>query len=296
MKIAVMSDIHGNYKALVKCLEHAEAQGVDKYIFLGDYLGEYPYPQRTMDILYAIKDKYDCVFLRGNKEDYWINLRKGENCDWKNGNHSIQAMLHSYKNLKPKDIDYFETLPISQCIKYNGMEPIMVCHGAPEANRTKLMPDDEKTKEIVEGYEEKYIICGHTHQQGIVYERGSGVIDEHIDMHGEKIVLNAGAVGVPLHAKESAQYLLLTSVGNEWDYEFVSLPYDIEDVINDIHESGLWEITPYWCRITAHLLRTGETPHGTVLSEVMRLNEYRDAWYNIDESYWEDALKTYGID
>ena len=283
MKLAIFSDIHGNYKALVKCLEHAKEQGVEQYIFLGDYLGEYPYPQKTMDILYRIRDEYSSVFLRGNKEDYWINLRKDENCDWKNGNHTIKAMLYSYENLKPEDIDYFETLPISSKLEYDGIEPILICHGGPMANRTKLLPDDEKTAEIIAGCEEKYIVCGHTHAQGIV-------------MSGEKTVLNAGAVGVPLGAKGSAQYMLMTSVGNEWEYEFISLAYDIEDVINDIHESGLWDITPYWSRITAHLLRTGEVPHGTVLSEVMRLNEYKDAWYNIGESYWEEALKNWGID
>ena len=49
MKIAVMSDIHGNYIALQRCLAHALEQNVDAYIFLGDYLGEFPYPQRTLE-------------------------------------------------------------------------------------------------------------------------------------------------------------------------------------------------------------------------------------------------------
>ena len=44
MKVAVLSDIHGNYVALQKCLEHAGEQKVDAYFFLGDYLGEFPYP------------------------------------------------------------------------------------------------------------------------------------------------------------------------------------------------------------------------------------------------------------
>ena len=33
MKLAIMSDIHGNYIALQSCLEHALAQHVDTYIF-----------------------------------------------------------------------------------------------------------------------------------------------------------------------------------------------------------------------------------------------------------------------
>lgn len=73
MKIAVMSDIHGNYIALQRCLAHALEQNVDAYIFLGDYLGEFPYPQRTLEILYELKQNASCIFIRGN-EYYGSNV------------------------------------------------------------------------------------------------------------------------------------------------------------------------------------------------------------------------------
>lgn len=76
LHIAVLSDIHGNYTALQKCLDYAIHIGIDTFIFLGDYLGELAYPQKTMDILYSIKEKYTCFFIKGNKEDYWINYEK----------------------------------------------------------------------------------------------------------------------------------------------------------------------------------------------------------------------------
>ena len=100
MKIAVISDIHGNYQALKRCLEDSISQDVDAYIWLGDYLGEFPYPQDTMKTLYNMQTRYPCYFLRGNKEDYWINRRKDTFCDWKDGNHSIMAMIYTYENLK----------------------------------------------------------------------------------------------------------------------------------------------------------------------------------------------------
>ena len=282
MKIAVLSDIHGNYIALQKCLEHAEAQNIDAYFFLGDYIGEFPYPPKTMKILYDIREKYQCFFIRGNKEDYWINRRKDINCDWKNGNHSIGAMIYCYKNLTSKDIDFFETLPICECIQFDDAAPILLCHGTPENNRGKLLPDDEKTREVVKEYAERYIVCGHTHTQQLI-------------LNDEKTVLNAGAVGVPLHGKMKTQYMVLNSDGQEWEYQFISLNYDVDHVIKEIHESGLWDIAPYWCRITEHLLYTGEISHGTVLNEAMRLNGYKDNWYNIEESYWDEALRTLGI-
>ena len=51
-----MSDIHGNYIALQRLSRRMRLeQNVDAYIFLGDYLGEFPYPQRTLEILYELK-------------------------------------------------------------------------------------------------------------------------------------------------------------------------------------------------------------------------------------------------
>ena len=282
MKIAVLSDIHGNYKALQKCLEHAKTYNVDTYFFLGDYLGEFPYPQKTMEILYDMREKYQCFFIRGNKEDYWINRRKEINCDWKNGNHSIGAMIYCYENLTSKDIDFFETLPICESVQFEGSKPILLCHGTPINNRGQLLSDDEKAKEVINRYLEQYIVCGHTHIQKLVF-------------NDEKIVLNVGAVGVPIYSKMKTQYMLLNSEGEEWKYKFISLDYDVDGVIKEIYESGLWNITPYWCKITEHLLYTGEISHGEVLNEVMKLNGYKDNWYNIEDKYWNEALRKFGI-
>lgn len=192
------------------------------------------------------------------------------------------AMLYNYENLKSADIDFFESLPISQRIKYDGTEPILICHGTPSANNKKLLPNDEKISEVINECEEKYIVCGHTHIQGIVFDC-------------EKRVINAGAVGVPLNSPKKTQYTILTCDGREWNHEFLSLEYDVETVIKEIHESGLWDKTPYWCKITEHLLLTGKISHGTVLNYVMKLNGYKDYWYNIDDSYWEKALRDMGI-
>lgn len=58
MELAVLSDIHGNYAAFERCLEYALGRHVQAFIFLGDYLGEFPYPQKTMKMLYALKEQY----------------------------------------------------------------------------------------------------------------------------------------------------------------------------------------------------------------------------------------------
>jgi len=70
MKIAVMSDIHGNVEALKTCCAEAAQQGVTEYIFLGDYLGDMANPQETLRFIGTLRNEYPCTFIRGNKEEY----------------------------------------------------------------------------------------------------------------------------------------------------------------------------------------------------------------------------------
>ena len=79
MDIAVLSDIHGNHEALKTCVTHALNKGIKTFIFLGDYTAELAYPEKTMKFIYNMHKKYECYFIRGNKEEYWLNyLADGE--------------------------------------------------------------------------------------------------------------------------------------------------------------------------------------------------------------------------
>ncbi|MBE5873707.1 MAG: metallophosphoesterase, partial [Lachnospiraceae bacterium] len=98
MNIAVFSDIHGNHVAFEACLNYALSHDVTTFLFLGDYLGEFAYPQKTMEMIYELKEKYNCYFIKGNKEDYWINRKYDNNCEWKDGNLTVGAMLYCYAN------------------------------------------------------------------------------------------------------------------------------------------------------------------------------------------------------
>jgi len=280
MEIAVFSDIHGNYAAFEQCVEYVLARHIHTFIFLGDYLGEFPYPGKTMELIYALNEKNKCFFVRGNKEDYWIHRKYDTQCEWKNGNMTVGAMQYCYENLTAKDIDFFQSLLISQVITLEGASAILACHGSPDKNNEKMLPDHEKTNEIIDQCAYQYILCGHTHLQGAI-------------KHGGKMVLNPGAVGVPLHSGGKAQFLILHQNMQEWTSEFISIDYDKEKIIKDIQESGLEKAAPYWIQVTKHLILTGEVAHGTVLAKAMHLCKEetgKSIWYNIPDKYWEKAI------
>jgi predicted phosphodiesterase len=67
MKIGVISDIHSNYHGLKACVDHGIKEGADRFLFLGDYVSDCGYPQKTMNLLYELKDSYECSFIKGNR-------------------------------------------------------------------------------------------------------------------------------------------------------------------------------------------------------------------------------------
>ena len=280
MDIAVLSDVHGNYVGLERCLEDAFSRNISTFIFLGDYIGELAYPERTMQILYDLNDRYKCYFIKGNKEDYWLNYRAGGEKGWKDKDSTSGSLLYAYKALSAKDLDFFAQLQPVQEITVGEMPAITICHGSPNKINEKMLPDDARTIEVMNSVKTSIILCGHSHVQRKI-------------LHNEKCVLNPGAVGIPLFSEGKTQFLILHGNGGIWSEEFISLEYDVDKVIRDMHEVKLDEYAPYWTVITENILRGSNASHGKILSRAMELcrEETGDCvWPDIPEECWAQAV------
>lgn len=191
------------------------------------------------------------------------------------------ALYYTYHNLTEEDLKFFKSLSYKMEIAFDNLPRITVCHGSPNLANEKMFPCDQKTFDIMEHSRNDMILCGHTHLQGVIEHNG-------------KIVLNPGAVGVSLQCGGKAQFMILTDTEGAWKHEFISLNYDVEQVITDLKTSGLSMNAPNWCKVTEHLLKTGEISHGTVLARAMALckeNLGKCDWPRIPEKYWEMAIE-----
>ena len=72
MKLAVISDLHGNYYALAKVLAFLRSQEIDGIIGLGDFVTDGPFPQRMMRVLREMQEEFPCYLVRGNREEYLL--------------------------------------------------------------------------------------------------------------------------------------------------------------------------------------------------------------------------------
>ncbi len=298
--LAVMSDIHGNDIALERCLSDAEQRGIEDFLFLGDYAGELAHPERVMELLYELNSNRRCLFIRGNKENYWLDHRAGGERGWKEKDSITGCMQYSYRRLTDADLDFFSHMEPVRRVAVSGFPPFLACHGSPKRISQKMLPDDPDTAAVMEESSCSLILCGHTHVQRKIVHQGV-------------TALNPGSVGVPLIPADPireprkngglTQYMILhgtpgdPSSGQEdigsWEEEMVTLEYDVERAIRELRDTGLYENAPVWCRVTELLLRGLPISHGTVLGRAMKLCEEETGscrWPEIPEKYMERAL------
>ena len=110
MKLAVISDLHGNYYALAKVLAFLRSQEIDGIIGLGDFVTDGPFPQRMMRVLREMQEEFPCYLVRGNREEYLLeNIRHPQN--WKAGSSTSGLLDYTFRNLTGQDLEFFERIP-----------------------------------------------------------------------------------------------------------------------------------------------------------------------------------------
>lgn len=284
MKIAVLSDIHSNYAALEECLVYALSKGIEYFLFLGDYISDIPYPQRSMLMLYDLSEKYKCWFIRGNREEYMTDYRLNGEKGWINGSCS-GSLLYTYNNLTNRDFEFFKNIPNKLSISIPEYPSFNCCHGSMNFTRELLNINSENAKKALECLETDTLICGHTHVQGTFEYMG-------------KRLINPGSVGIPWYYDGKAQFAIIHGTKGEWHEEYIQLDYDRDKILKAYETSGLNELAPMWSVLIKEAIKTGRDSTCKVLARAMEMcrEETGEAnWPYIPEKYWETAIAEQGI-
>lgn len=293
MKIGVMSDIHSNVVAFKAAAEKLLSEGCEEFLLLGDYVSDTSYTRETMDYLYDFMSNHVCHVLRGNREEYMLNQRQNlreSNTDklWVN-NSASGNLLYSYEQLKEKDLDFFESLPITFKYEREGFPTITCCHGSPVNTRELLQFYGDNSREWLDKIDTEYMVCAHTHHPGELEYNG-------------KHYFNCGCIGVAIDDAGFAECLMLETIEKdgktEWQPTFLKVPYDNEQVVKDIYKSGLYDRAPWFMNCNVHILLTGIDKASAM---VIRAGELADAafgagkWPHVEEKYFEQASHELGI-
>ncbi|NLL31680.1 MAG: metallophosphoesterase family protein [Clostridiales bacterium] len=213
MKIAVISDIHGNIYALMKTFEDIDLQKVDLTICLGDLVGYGPHPNEVI----ALIKRRNIPCLKGN---YDASVVDGDFTFIRDNAVNSFALPWSSEEVRTSNKYYLSTLPTFLDYDIKGVK-IKFTHGSPNAINEYLYEDKENTEEVMKNLEEDILVCGHTHIPS--YKK-----------FNNKIFINPGSVGKPKIGRPNITYAILNIDENKnIDVKFRELEYDYKKIVKD---------------------------------------------------------------
>lgn len=235
MRVALISDIHGNLVSFEAVLADIDQQKIDEIIFLGDAATLGPQPHAVVRRLKEL----DCPCIRGNHETYLFKPALGHaymrGTQW-----FVDTLTWCRGQLTPEDYNFLGTFrPI---LKFAlGPDASLICfHGSPRSNVENIFattPPNELT-DMLGGYEATVMAGGHTHVQMLRRHKGL-------------MIVNAGSVGMPFEEMPFsganprvmpwAEYTVLSYDNGRIGVELRRIPVDMKAIKQAAIESHMPE-------------------------------------------------------
>lgn len=215
MKMAFISDIHGNYEALKSVLAEIDRMGITRIYCAGDVAGYYSQINECCD---ALREReIECVM--GNHDWYMAGggfcLRSQSVNDCLNYQRSI---------IKPAHLEWLRCFPMQREI-----EEVRLVHGG------WTDPIDEYLKPSLEYFNRvqgRVFVSGHTHLQSV-------------KRFGDKVYCNPGSVGQPRDGDPRAAF----AVYEDDAFFLYRVDYDIQKVFDLMDAAGFNDYY-YGCLLT----------------------------------------------
>jgi predicted phosphodiesterase len=222
MRIAVISDIHGNLAALEAVERDFTRRGVDAVVNLGDSLSGPLRPLQTAQLLMARTGSEGWIHLAGNHERQILTQGPGERG---------ASDEFARAQLGPAELAWLATL--RPCMAFNSN--VFLCHGTPASDVEYFL--DTVTVDRVRAASRAeiearlgditaaVIVCGHTH------------IPRCARSQGGQLIVNPGSVGLPAydsihphpHVVENgspdARYAIIEETRAGWVPTLIAVPY-----------------------------------------------------------------------
>ena len=271
MKIAVISDIHGNLPALNAVLADAEKQGASEYIFAGDYCLSGPWPDECISVIRRIENKH---IIRGNEERYLENLIGKDQSGWTDG--QMQISYWCFRNISPDNLRYLMELPHTLDFTRSGVH-IHVAHAsagwigdcemeqcgsavlARKYAQTQITPEllshdicslldqDTDFQNRLSGLEEGIYLFGHTHVQWSYKAHGRNTW-----------LVNPGSCGLPLDGiRDTVPYTMIDIAENGTvKVEEIRVPFDKQQYAELLRTTAQFTEANIWSRVILRELLT----------------------------------------
>ena len=231
MKIAIISDIHGNLVALEAALAEIDRIAPDQIICLGDVFVTGPQPRGALARVRAL----GCPVVMGNTDE-WALHPQPFTIRSKADQMLYDVELWGAQQLTGDDQDFIRTFQPTIEVDLGYGRSLLCFHGSPRSNTEIIRAttlDDELTEKL--GNNRAAIFAGgHTHVSLLRHFQNS-------------LILNPGSVGLPFVMQPDgrrvnpawAEYALVEAGNGRLDITLRRVPYDLDALREAVAQSNM---------------------------------------------------------
>jgi predicted phosphodiesterase len=233
LRLAIVSDIHGNLEAAERVLADIAAQNCDRIICLGDIVGYGPNPRECLDLV----RKMDACIL-GNHDYGALIDPEGFSAAAEQAIFWTRRQLETGPN--PGEtrarLAFLGALP-----RIHREDNLLFVHGSVRNPLNEyVFPEDVQNRRKMEklfSMFQGYCFQGHTHVPGVFTSEMNFVRPEEsegkIQLGEEKAMINVGSVGQPRDNDWRACYVIFENQ----TVEYRRLEYDVETTVQKIFDN-----------------------------------------------------------
>ena len=234
MRIALMTDIHGNREALEACLDHAAQNGVGRYVFLGDYAGYGADPGWVIDTVQAHVGRGAAAVL-GNHDAAVLTDSEDMN------DAAAAAIAWTRTQLDARQRAFLAGLPLA----IEEKDRLYVHASGFEPDQWHYVDELYAAAKSLMATRAHATFCGHTHVPALFHMSMTGKFASFDPVDRVEIPLTRqrrwlaviGSVGQPRDRDPAACYAVLDDERDLLTY--VRVPYDVETAAKKIRAAGL---------------------------------------------------------
>ncbi len=230
MRIALISDIHGNLVALEAVLADLESEAPGAVICLGDVLVTGPQPHQVLDLL----RERDWPIVMGNTDAWALNPTPWEDTD-EDSRRLEEIERWGATSLREEDLAFIRTFQPTVSLDLGKGIRLLAYHGSPRSNTDFIVPttSEDELKQMLAGHQATVMVGGHTHQQMLRRFQNS-------------LLVNPGSVGMPYetvgghsHNPLWAEYALVTQQNSHLSVQFRRVPINLEYLTKAVKRSDM---------------------------------------------------------
>lgn len=233
MRVAILSDIHGNAVALDAVLADLTSRGpFDQIVVAGDLVWSGPRPREVVDRIQALR----AAVIRGNT-DVFFDASDGETPEGKDSGRFAAHLAWMLGQLGPERVAYLRNLPFGHIISPEPGQELLVVHANPrdmeQAIRQRASDAELDDLLIQDGKLPRWraLAFGHLHTPFVRTWR-------------QRLLVNVSSVGLPMDGDHRSAYAILTWERDNrgegsWSAEHRRVAYPTALVVHEMRTGGL---------------------------------------------------------